>query len=141
MYLLDTNVVSELRKLGTERAEPAVESWNRSVDARSLYLSAITLQELEIGVLRKERKDAKQGAALRYWLNLQLLPSFEGRVLEVDQRVALASARLQVPDPRPILDCLIAATAIAFGLTLVTRNTIDFACAGLTLVDPWLFTG
>ncbi len=141
MYLLDTNVVSELRKLGTERAEPAVESWNRSVDARSLYLSAITLQELEIGVLRKERKDAKQGAALRYWLNLQLLPSFEGRVLEVDQRVALASARLQVPDPRPILDCLIAATAIAFGLTLVTRNTRDFAGAGLTLVDPWLFTG
>ena len=140
MYLLDTNVVSELRKLGTERAHPGIEAWNQAVDARSMFLSVITLQELEVGVLRLERKDAKQGAGLRYWLNQQLLPGFEGRILDVDRRVVMISARLQVPDPKPTLDCLLAATALAFGLTMVTRNTKDFANAGLTLLDPWLFT-
>lgn len=138
MYLLDTNVVSEFRKLGTSRADPNLDSWSASVDARHMFLSVVSLQELEVGVLRIERKDAEQGALLRHWLNKQLLPAFVGRILDVDQQVAKASARLQVPDPRPTLDCLLAATALVHGLTMVTRNTKDFTVAGLSLLNPWL---
>ena len=137
MFLLDTNVVSELRKSGTQRLDPKVREWASQVDANRLFLSAITIEELEIGVLRIERRDVAQGAVLREWLENQVLRGFEGRVLSIDLAVARRSARLQVPDPRPARDSLIAATALVHQFTLVTRNISDFDHTGVRLLNPW----
>ncbi|HWU67803.1 MAG TPA: type II toxin-antitoxin system VapC family toxin [Stenotrophobium sp.] len=135
MYLLDTNVVSELRK---PRADRKVKRWAASVATASLYLSAISVLELETGVLRMERRDARQGAALRHWLDRQLLPAFAGRVLPIDTAVALRCAPMHVPDRMAHGDALIAATALVHGLTVVTRNIADFETAGVALINPWL---
>ncbi|BCG26812.1 twitching motility protein PilT [Pseudomonas tohonis] len=137
MFLLDTNVVSELRKARQGRADQGVVTWAGSVNAKTLYLSAISLMELETGVLGIERKDAAQGALLRTWLNQQVLPGFAGRVLAVDATVALACARLHVPDRKSERDALIAATALVHGLTVVTRNLADFEGTGVPLINPW----
>ncbi len=137
MWLLDTNVVSELRKVRLGRADVRVAAWADSVDATSLYVSAITIQELEIGVLLSERRDPPQGAMFRMWLNHSVLPAFAERILPVDVAVALRSASLHVPDPRPIRDGLIAATALVHSLTVVTRNTADFEPCGVALLNPW----
>lgn len=137
MLLLDTNVVSELRKVRAGKADPHVAAWSRSVAGASLYLSAIVVQELEIGVLQIERRDPVQGALLRAWLEDHVLSSFARRILPVDTTVARRSATLHVPDPRPYRDGLIAATALVHGMTLVTRNVADFAPMGVTLLDPW----
>lgn len=137
MFLLDTNVVSELRKVRSGKADPRVAAWADSVDAADLYLSAIVLQELEIGVLLAERRDPQQGAVLRAWLDQHVLPAFAGRVLVVDAAVARRSARLHVPDPCPLRDGLIAATALLHGMTVVTRNVADFAPTGVPALDPW----
>ncbi len=137
MYLLDTNVVSELRKVQAGRADVRVAQWADGVDAADLYVSAITVQELEIGVLLAQRRDSAQGAVFRTWLDSHVLPAFAGRILPVDLAVALRSARLHVPDPRPVRDGLIAATALVHGLTIVTRNVADFAPCGVRLLNPW----
>ncbi len=137
MFLLDTNVVSELRKVAEGKADARVSAWQSAIDPLSCFLSVITLQELQIGVLRIERRDARQGAVLRGWLDQRVIPSFDGRILPVDQAVALCCAALHVPDPRPARDALIAATALVHGLTLVRRNTADFAPLGVALLDPW----
>ena len=135
MYLLDTNVVSELRK---PRPDRNVKHWADSVSAASLYLSAITVLELETGVLQVERRDAGQGALLRDWLDNRVLPAFAGRVLAIDTAVALRCARLHVPDKMAHGDALIAATALVHGLIVATRNTADFKPAAVALIDPWL---
>ncbi len=137
MYLLDTNVVSELRKIRLGKADSSVADWADSVDATDLYLSAITIQELEIGVLLVERRDPAQGAIFRAWLNAHVLPAFTGRILPVDTAVVLRSARLHVPDLRPIRDGLIAATALVHGMTIVTRNVADFEPTGVPTLNPW----
>jgi len=137
MYLLDTNVVSELRKARAGKAAPSVVAWATGVNASELFLSAITVMELELGVVRVERRDAAQGALLRTWMNEHVLPAFAGRVLPVDTAVALRCARLHVPDPGPERDTLIAATARVHGLTLVTRNVADFEGSGVPIVNPW----
>ena len=137
MYLLDTNVVSELRKIRLGKADPRVEEWADSVEATDLYLSVITLQELEIGVLLAERRDPAQGAIFRAWLNAQVLPAFIGRILSIDTAVAQRSARLHVPAPRPVRDGLIAATALVHGMTVVTRNVADFELTGVVVLNPW----
>ncbi|CAN1600071.1 PIN domain-containing protein [Pseudomonas mediterranea] len=134
MYLLDTNVISELRK---PQADRNVQAWARSVAAPSLYVSAITVLELETGVLRFERKDPSQGSRLRTWLDNHVLPAFAGRILAVDRAVALRCARLHVPDRSNECDALIAATALIHGLTVVTRNVADFEASGVTLLNPW----
>lgn len=139
MYLLDTNVVSELRKVRAGRADRHVAAWADSVDASELFLSVVTLQELEIGVLLKERSDPAQGEILRRWLNGQVVPAFASRMLVVDAAVALRSAALHVPDPRPVRDGLIAATALVHGLCVVTRNTADFLPTNMDVLDPWQF--
>lgn len=137
MYLLDTNVVSELRKVAEDKADARVAAWQSGLDELACFLSVITLQELTMGVLRIQRRDAAQGAILRAWLEQRVTPAFSGRILPVDQAVAVRCAQLHVPDPRPAHDALIAATALVHGLTVVTRNTADFAPMGVAVVDPW----
>jgi predicted nucleic acid-binding protein len=137
MFVLDTNVVSELRKIRLGRADKCVAQWADSVDSVDLYLSAITVQELEIGVLLVERRDPPQGAIFRAWLDNHVLPAFADRILPVDTAVARRSARLHVPDPRPVRDCLIAATALVHGMTVVTRNVADFESSSVVLLNPW----
>lgn len=137
MFVLDTNVVSELRKIRLGRADKFVAQWADSVDSVDLYLSAITVQELEIGVLLVERRDPPQGAIFRAWLDHHVLPAFAGRILPVDTAVARRSAKMHVPDPRPVRDCLIAATALVHGMTVVTRNVADFQSSSVVLLNPW----
>ena len=137
MFVLDTNVVSELRKVRSGKAAPQVARWADSVDASGLYLSAITILELEKGILQRERRDPGQGAVLRAWLSSRVLPEFHGRVLAVDTVVAQRCARLHVPDSRAGRDALIAATALVHGMTVVTRNTEDFERTGVPLLNPW----
>lgn len=135
MYLLDTNVVSELRKA---QADENVVAWARSVTAPSLFLSAITVLELETGILRTERRDPAQGGLLRSWLDNHVMPAFAGRILAVDSAVALRCARLHVPGRSNECDALIAATALVHGLTVVTRNVADFQSSGVRLINPWV---
>ncbi len=137
MFLLDTNVISELRKLGDGRADANVVAWISNVDAASLYLSAITLMELELGILLIERRDTIQGTRLRGWMNNHVLPEFSERILPVDAPVALRCARLHVPDPRSDRDSFIAATALVHGMTVVTRNVADFAPTHAATLNPW----
>jgi predicted nucleic acid-binding protein len=137
MFVLDTNVVSELRKVRLGKADSHVAAWAESVDASDLFISAITIMELELGVLAVERKDATQGAVLRSWLEQQVLPEFVGRTLPVDTAVAQRCARLHVPDKCGERDALIAATALVHGMTVVTRNIADFKPTGVSLLNPW----
>ncbi len=137
MFLLDTNVLSELRKAGDGKADASVIAWLSSVDAATLYLSAMTLMEMELGILRVERRDAPQGARLRTWMTHHVLPEFLDRTLPVDAAVALRCASLHVPDPRAERAALIAATALVHGMTVVTRNVTDFEATGVPLLNPW----
>ena len=137
MFVLDTNVVSELRKAKAGKADPNVAAWAARVPTASLFVSAITILELETGVMLVQRRDAKQGALLRTWLDEHVLPAFSGRVLPVDIAVAQRCAALHVPDPRSERDALIAATAMVHGMTVVTRNVADFAVTGAALLNPW----
>ncbi|MEI5681000.1 MULTISPECIES: type II toxin-antitoxin system VapC family toxin [unclassified Mesorhizobium] len=139
MYLLDTNVISELRR--RERANRQVLAWADTMSPVQFFLSAITVLELEYGALLVERRDALQGASLRNWISGTILPQFEGRILPVDTTVALRCAALHVPDPRPERDSLIAATALVHGLIIVTRNTSDFQPTSAPLFNPWHETG
>lgn len=143
-FVLDTNVVSELRKVRLGKADSNVAVWTQSVDAADLFVSAITIMELELGVLSIERKDATQGAILRSWLEQHVLPEFSGRTLPVDTAVAQRCARLHVPHKRGERgerDALIAATALVHGMTMVTRNVLDFQPTGVTLINPWEVSG
>ena len=137
MFVLDTNVVSELRKVRFGKADAQVATWADSVEAATLYVSAITILELEIGVLQMESRDPTQGAMLRAWMDNHVLPEFTDRVLPVDTAVAQRCARLHVPDPRAERDALIAATALVHGMTVVTRNLADFEPTGVPVLNPW----
>ncbi|KMW75112.1 twitching motility protein PilT [Photorhabdus luminescens subsp. luminescens] len=138
MYVLDTNIVSELRKVRVGKANAGVAAWAESVDATELFLSAITIMELETGILQIERRDITQGALLRSWFNHHVIPEFTGRILPVDMAVAQRCARLHVPDPCSERDALIAATALVHGMTVVTRNVIDFELTGVPILNPWV---
>jgi predicted nucleic acid-binding protein len=137
MLVLDTNVVSELRKVRAGKGDARVAAWSGSVQTGDLFISAITIHELELGVLLAERKDPPQGAVLRAWLEDYVLPGFERRILPVDTAVARRSARLHVPDPHSPRDALIAATALVHGMAVVTRNLTDFRRSGVRLLNPW----
>lgn len=139
MYLLDTNVISELRKAASGKADKKVMDWADSVSASHLFISVITLLELETGILLKVRSDPAQGAVLRSWLDAQVLPAFSGRILVVDTAVAQRCARLHIPNPRSDRDALIAATAMVHNMTVATRNTGDFAPTGVARINPWQF--
>lgn len=135
-FLLDTCTVSELRKR-PGAVDPGVLEWAQSHPARALSISVVTVQEIELGILLRERRDRAQGALLRRWFEDGVLAGFEGRILPVDVEVARAAARLHVPDPRPERDALIAATASVHSLEVVTRNVTDFEPTGLPVVNPW----
>jgi predicted nucleic acid-binding protein len=138
MYLLDTNVISELRKAGSGRADVNVVQWASVVAPISLFISAMTIFELELGILQIERRDEAQAKILRHWVDRHVLKAFEQRILAVDVAVAQQCAALHVPDPRASRDAFIAATALVHGLTVVTRNTKDFEGSGARLLNPWL---
>lgn len=138
MYLLDTNVVSEFRKVRAGKANPELAAWAERVPSALQFISAVTIHELEHGVLLKERTDPDQGALLRTWLDQSVRAAFLHRVLAVDERVATTAAAFHAPDPAPFRDALIGATALTHGLTMVTRNRGDFdRFRGLEVIDPW----
>jgi toxin FitB len=138
MFLVDTNVVSELRKVASGRAHPNVTTWAQRVPSSMLHLSTLSLFELELGVLLAERKDPFKGGLLRGWLEKQVVPSFGDRIIPLGALAAVAAAGLHVPATAAFRDAFIGATAIVHGLTLVTRNTKDFArFPGLVLLNPW----
>lgn len=138
MYLLDTNVISELRKAGSNTADANVIQWAKDKPTSSLFISAITVLEIEMGVLQIERKDPKQAAIYRTWLNSHVLKAFSDRVLPFDTSVALKCAQLHVPNPKSERDAMIASTSIIHGLTLVTRNEKDFNHMDIEVVNPWI---
>ncbi len=137
MYLLDTNVVSELRKAKTRRIDRRVAAWEKAVSASEMFLSVVSLLELEIGILLIERRDAIQGRLLRSWMNNRVLSAFEGRIVSIDLDVVRRCAALHVPNPRPERDALIAATALVHGMTVVTRNVRDFEPMNVPILNPW----
>jgi predicted nucleic acid-binding protein len=137
MYLLDTNVVSEFRKSADGRINKSVKRWADEISPDLMFISVISVLELEIGVLQIERRDKKQGLVLRKWLNKNVLPAFLDRVLPVDVAVAQRCASLHVPNPKSERDAMIAATAIEHRMTIVTRNVSDFSQSGVKIFDPW----
>jgi toxin FitB len=137
MYILDTNVVSELRKARTGRADMKVTKWAAGIPLAAQFLSAITILELETGAFLAQRRDAAQGAMLRAWINEQVIPAFAGRVLAIDTAVARRCAMLHVPDKRGQRDALIAATALVHSMVVVTRNVADFEPMGVQFLNPW----
>jgi hypothetical protein len=137
MYLIDTNVVSELRKKSSGKADRNVVAWEIGVPAISVYISVVTVMELELGALRIARHDPAQGGILRSWIDKGVLKSFADRILSIDVEIARRAAALHVPDPRSDHDALIAATALVHRMTVVTRNTADFTPAGVPTLNPW----
>jgi len=141
MFLLDTNVVSELRR--PSKADPKVLAWAKSVPMIQQYVSAITMLELEQGVLARARSDEAQGTILRAWLDGTVRVRFAGRIVAVDEHVALCCAYLHVPNPKSYRDALIGACAMVHGMTLVTRNIKDFdqmtdiSDRAIKLLNPW----
>lgn len=137
MYLLDTNVISELRKAKSGKSNKNVMRWAESVPSSGLFLSVITILEIETGILLLEKRDPPQGAMLRLWLNSQVLTVFSKRILTLDVAVAQRCAKLHVPDPQSDRDAIIASTALVHGMTVVTRNISDFDKSGADLLNPW----
>lgn len=137
MYLLDTNVISELRKAKSGKSDKNVVKWASCISATSLFLSVVTILELETGILLVERKDTSQGTLLRSWLNTHVIPAFSDRILAIDTTIAQQCARLHIPNPRSDRDALIAATALVHGMTVVTRNVKDFSHTGVDILNPW----
>lgn len=137
MYLLDTNVISELRKAKSGKSNKNVKMWANSVSAASLFLSVITILELETGIILIEQRDPRQGAVLRSWLDAHVLPAFSDRILVVDVVIAQCCAKLHVLNRRSDRDAIIAATALVHGMTVVTRNIHDFESTGVNILNPW----
>lgn len=137
MYLLDTNVLSELRKVKKGKCDPAVFAWSQTISPSVLFVSVITVFELEVGILLLARRDRLRAAKMRHWLDDQIIPAFAGRILNVDLPIALTCATLHVPDKRPERDAFIAATALHTDFIVVTRNIRDFQGTGVQLLNPW----
>jgi predicted nucleic acid-binding protein len=132
-YLLDTNILSETRRA---RAEPRVMSFLSAADPARLFISALTVGELRKGVAIKRRSDAGIAARLGAWVDT--LEGFADRILPIDTAVATLWGELSADRQRSVVDTLLAATALAHDLTLVTRNTGDVAGTGVAVVNPWL---
>lgn len=138
MFVLDTNVVSEMRKVRSGKANAGLAAWASGAPSGQLFLSVITMHELEHGVLLAERTDPKTGAVLRQWLDGSVAAAFGDRMLPVDEAVARRAAALHVPDPAPFRDALIGATGLVHHMAVVTRNVADFErFVGLEVINPW----
>ena len=137
MFLLDTNVVSELRKASSGKLDPNVAAWASKIPSSQFYISVVTILEIEMGVLGIERRDSKQGVMLRAWLEKSVLPAFAERTLIFDTKVARSCAALHIPDKRSERDAMIAATGVVHNMTVVTRNIDDFIGTGVELLNPW----
>lgn len=137
MYILDTNVISEIRKAKSNRADTNVISWANSTPSSEMFVSAITILELEMGVLAKQRKDPEQGNILRAWVDNHVMIAFADRILPFDTAVAQRCAKLHIPDPKSDRDAMIGATALTHGMSLVTRNVADFQWMNLDIINPW----
>jgi predicted nucleic acid-binding protein len=137
MYLLDTDVLSELKKVGVGRAHPRVASWANKTKTAEYWISVVTIFEATRGMLLKERYDPIQAGYLRRWINLQVLPNFKNHILDLDLKTMQICAALHVEKTRPYRDSMIAATALVHGLTLATRNVKDFLGTGVTIINPW----
>lgn len=137
IFVLDTNVVSELCKAGDGKADVNVVMWLNAQDTASFYVSIITIMELDLGITRMEKRDPRQGASLRSWMNEHVLPTFSARTIMIDHAVAKACANLHADNPRPDRDALIAASAIAHRMTVVTRNVKDFGSMNVDIINPW----
>jgi len=135
MFLLDTNVVSELRR--PHRTDPKVAAWADSVSPSDMFLSSITILELETGALLLGRRDGGRARLIQQWIEDRVLMAFAERILAVDTAVARRCAHLHVPAPRPYRDSLIAATALVHHLIVVTRNRADFEPMAVTVLNPW----
>jgi len=133
-FVLDTNVVSALR---VRSRHPAVERWAASVPVADQFVTALTIAEIERGVVAKERSDAPQGTVLRAWFEQRVLPAFAGRVLAFDLQAARILATYPIPEQAPLDDALIAAVAEAAKMTVVTRNVRHFEPLGVRCLNPW----
>ena len=138
MYLLDTNCPSELRRIRTGRADPNVAAWAALVPLSSVSFSAISIFELQVGITRASLRDPVKADRIRAWLDEAVLPSFQGRILAVDEVIARAAGPLAVARTSDTADVLIAATALVRRLRLVTRNTSDFTTMGVDMLNPWI---
>jgi len=136
-YILDTNVISEFRKAAGGKCHPSVKDWVENVDPEEIYLSVITIMELEVGYLSLRRRDQLQAVRVKAWISDYIPRVFRNRILVFDDAVALVCAGLHVPDKRPERDAIIAATALHYDLAVVTRNTRDFMGTGVRLLNPW----
>ena len=139
MYLVDTNVISEMRKIRHRKADPNVTAWVNSVNPNLFYTSIVVMMELQRGVMGKHRTDPEQGKRLQQWFDISVKAIFDKRVLYIDDHIAEACAGLHVPNPKPENDAWIAATAIAHGLTLVTRNVSDFDGIAVDIINPFTY--
>lgn len=137
MLLLDTNILSELRKLNSDKIHPAVQKWAEATPFSQSYISAISLTEIKMGILSLARKDPTQANRLKLWFENVILQDYQARILPVDEAVALHCASLHIPDKKPINDAFIAATAWVHDLVLVTRNVKDFEQTGVKLLNPF----
>ena len=137
MYLLDTNIISEIRKLAKNKCDKNVADWVRSTSKDLMFTNAVVMMELERGVMSIERKDTTQGELLRHWFEMDVKPAFHGKTLKIDEQTAQICAKLHIPDHAPENDVWIAASAIQHNLVLVTRNTADFARTGVKLFNPF----
>lgn len=137
MYLLDTNVVSELRKIKTAKAHQGLSQWLSSIQPEQLYINTIVLMELKKGIFLKQRKDPKQAQVLQIWLDTVIRPAFAQRTLNIDENTIDICAKLHVPNKRPENDAWIGAMAIAYNMVLVTRNVKDYAGLPVKILNPF----
>jgi len=139
MFLLDTNVISALRR--PDRLPPAVINWADNARTDQFHISAISILEIEQGILAKARVDRPTAEILRAWFQNDVLDAFKDRIIAVGTEVAMRCAALHVPDPQPERDGLIAATALVHSMIVVTRNVVDFEKTGVGLLNPWEHSG
>jgi predicted nucleic acid-binding protein len=135
LFLLDTNVVSELRKAA--RCDARVTAWQAAQKPEACFLSVITLLEIRLGIELARKSDREKAGVLEAWFEQRVKPGFAGRIIAVDEKISEMCGRLHAQRPRSFRGGLILSTAAVHSLTVVTRNVKDFADSGVAVIDPW----